>query len=75
MASSKDTFESKTFAAMTFACGNWRGIGVDIISVVSERYNLVGSEDRNRNRNLVGSADTLFDLVGSEDRNRNLVGA
>ena len=73
MASSKDTFESKTFAAMTFACGNWRGIGVDIISVVSERYSLVGSEDRNRN--LVGSADTLFDLVGSEDRNRNLVGA
>lgn len=32
MASSKDTFESGTFLASTFACGTWRGIGVDVAS-------------------------------------------
>ena len=72
MASSKDTFESKTFAAMTFACGNWRGLGIDIVPIVSERYDLIGSE--NRNRNLIGSSDSLLVLIGSEDRNQNLVG-
>lgn len=29
MASSKDTFEAKTFAANTFACGSLRGLGVE----------------------------------------------
>ncbi len=28
MASYKDTFESHTFAANSFACGTWRGTGV-----------------------------------------------
>lgn len=28
MASYKDTFESHTFRANTFACGTWRGTGV-----------------------------------------------
>ncbi len=31
MASSKDTFESHTFRANTFACGTFRGTGADII--------------------------------------------
>lgn len=30
MASSKDTFEPKTFAARTFAVGAFRGVGVDV---------------------------------------------
>ncbi len=29
MASYKDTFEAKTFAANTFGAGNWRGVGVE----------------------------------------------
>ena len=33
MASTKDTFESKTFASNTYACGTFRGTGVTIISV------------------------------------------
>lgn len=30
MASAKDTFEAKTFAANSFACGTWRGVGVAV---------------------------------------------
>lgn len=30
MASAKDSFESATFLAGTFACGTWRGIGVAV---------------------------------------------
>ena len=29
MASSKDTFEAKTFAAVSFASGAWRGVGIE----------------------------------------------
>lgn len=35
MASSKDTFESATFGAMSFACGTFRGIGTGIASAVA----------------------------------------
>jgi hypothetical protein len=30
MASAKDTFEAGTFLANSFACGTWRGVGVDV---------------------------------------------
>lgn len=30
MASSKDTFEAGAFLANTFACGTFRGVGVDV---------------------------------------------
>lgn len=33
MASEKDTFEPKTFAANTFACGTWRGTGVTVTTI------------------------------------------
>lgn len=33
MASSKDTFEAKSYAANSFACGAFRGIGVVAVSL------------------------------------------
>jgi hypothetical protein len=37
MASAKDAFEAVTFGAGSFACGTWRGIGVEL-SIVSGPY-------------------------------------
>ena len=42
------------------------------VSVIGERFSLVGSEDRARN--VSGSSDSLFTLTGPEDRKQNLVG-
>ncbi len=38
MASSKDTFESKTFASNTFACGTWRGSATGPVDKVIEGF-------------------------------------
>lgn len=54
MASTKDTFESATFLANTFAAGAFRGTGVDtsppsverlqIISAPAERYSIESAD-------------------------------
>jgi hypothetical protein len=41
MASAKDTFESHTFAANSFACGVWRGIGVATATLVGRWSNVI----------------------------------
>jgi hypothetical protein len=40
MASAKDTFESHTFRANTFASGNWRGVGPAVIAVGTTTGNM-----------------------------------
>ena len=40
MASYKDTFEAKTFAANSFACGTWRGTGVTVALVEGIEFRL-----------------------------------
>jgi len=63
MASSKDTFESGTFLANTFACGTFRGIGVDVTSIVTERFGIVGAQEDN------------FSVIGTDDQNYSVTGA
>ena len=59
MASSKDTFESKTFASNTFACGTWRGLGAAIAATITGSWSLV--------LNVHGNADQIT-VHGNQDR-------
>ncbi len=45
MASTKDTFEVKTFAANSFACGTFRGSGVDPVTPEPAEYFTVRSNN------------------------------
>lgn len=62
MASSKDTFESGTFLASSFACGTFRGIGADIVA--DQHPPLRGITG---NRLLVRGIEGMrLDVLGSE---------
>lgn len=62
MASSKDTFESATFGASTFAAGVFRGIGADAVVPVADPY---------RPAYPIPTADTRHPFQpDSESRNR-----
>jgi len=63
MASSKDTFESDTFSANTFACGAWRGAGVDFYLPVDDWYPLKGAS--NEDFELEGSRSQAIPLKGT----------
>lgn len=71
MASSKDTFEPKTFAANTFACGTFRGFGVTVV-LTSPKILLTGAIQRN----TAGSGNIQRNIVstGAVQRNVGLTG-
>ena len=71
MASSKDTFEGKTWASNTFACGTFRGLGATVA------YTLVGLwsdlEKLYADRGSVAIAADRQRVEGSADRQRTEV--
>ena len=42
MSSYKDIFEPDIFAANMFACGTWRGKGVDVAATVNHYHKICG---------------------------------
>lgn len=72
MSSSKDTFESATFLADTFACGNWRGLGVEIAVVVSERFTLDGTD--NTRLAISGTNNSRLAVDGTDNTRLTILG-
>lgn len=56
MASSKDTFEAKTFAANSFACGTFRGLGVTVTPAADPAIRIIG---RRTTVTLTGKRTTI----------------